>query len=100
MPPGKTPASPPPASKGAKARPGASRTAAGKAKAGGPARKGAAAGKRKSTPGGLFTIAILGGLAVGLVAMVIYGMTDWKSDWAFNRPAAQLPSLQSKHTLQ
>ena len=100
MPPGKTPASPPPASKGAKARPGASRTAAGKAKAGGPARKGAAAGKRKSTPGGLFTIAILGGLAVGLVAMVMYSIVGPKSPWAFDRPEAQLPSLQSRHTLQ
>jgi hypothetical protein len=56
--------------------------------------------KRGGTTGGRLAIAILGGLAVGLVAMVIYGMADWKSDWAFNRPAAQLPSLQSKHTLQ
>ncbi len=34
-------------------------------------RKGAAAGKRKSTHGGLLTIAILGGLAIGLGAMVM-----------------------------
>ncbi|HKX10351.1 MAG TPA: hypothetical protein VJN67_19285 [Stellaceae bacterium] len=100
MPPGKTPATPLPASKSAKAQPGASRIAAGKAKAGGPARKAIAPGKRKSTPGGLLTIAILGGLAIGLVAMVIYGIVGPKSEWAFDRPEAQLPSLQSKHTLQ
>lgn len=55
--------------------------------------------KRGTTSGGL-AIAILGGLAIGLVAMAIYGMSDSGSDWAFNRPNARLPSLQSKHTLQ
>jgi hypothetical protein len=54
----------------------------------------------RSTPGGRLAIAILGGLALGLVAVAIYGMNDSGSDWAFNRPEAQLPSLQSKHTLQ
>lgn len=53
-----------------------------------------------STASGRLAIAILGGLAVGLVAVAIYGVNDSKSDWAFNRPEAQLPSLQSKHTLQ
>ena len=99
MPPGKTPATPLSASKSAKAQPGVSRTTAGKVKTGGPARKGAP-GKRKSTTGGLFTIAILGGLAIGLVAMVVYSIIGPKSEWAFDRPEAQLLSLQSKHTLQ
>ncbi|MGH7126758.1 MAG: hypothetical protein ACREFI_20435 [Stellaceae bacterium] len=53
-----------------------------------------------STSGGRLAIAILGGLAIGLVAMAIYGLRDTGSDWAFSRPEAQLPSLQSKHTLQ
>ncbi len=54
----------------------------------------------RSTPSGRLAIAILGGLAIGLVAVAIYGINDTGSDWAFNRPEAQLPSLQSKHTLQ
>jgi H+/Cl- antiporter ClcA len=62
------------------------------------------AAKRKkatrSTPSGRLAIAILGGLAIGLAAMAIYGMRDSGSDWAFNRPEAQLPLLQTKHTLQ
>jgi hypothetical protein len=56
--------------------------------------------KTSGTASGRLAIAILGGLAIGLVAMAIYGMNDSKSNWAFNRPEAQLPSLQSKHTLQ
>jgi uncharacterized protein HemX len=66
--------------------------------------KSAAAAKRKAATGGTTTgrvaIAILGGLALGLVAMAIYGISDSGSDWAFNRPDAKLPSLQAKHTLQ
>jgi hypothetical protein len=62
------------------------------------------AAKRKkttrSTSSGRLAIAILGGLAIGLIAMTIYGMRDSGSDWAFNRPDAKLPSLQYKHTLQ
>jgi len=99
MPPGKIPASPLPASKSAQATPGASHAAAAKAKARA-ARRIASPSKRKSTPGGLLTIAVLGGLAIGLVAMVMYSVFGPKSDWAFDRPEAQLPSLQSKHTLQ
>jgi hypothetical protein len=56
--------------------------------------------RSRSTPSGQLAITILGGLALGLVAMAIYGMRDSGSDWAFSRPEAQLPSLQSKHTLQ
>jgi hypothetical protein len=59
-----------------------------------------AAGKRSSTPGGRLTIAILGGLAMGLAAMLVYSMAGPRGQWAFDRPEAQLPSLQSKHTLQ
>jgi hypothetical protein len=66
----------------------------------GPAKKRPTPPKRGSTAGGRFAIAILGGLAVGVVAMTIYGLKDSGGDWAFNRPEAQLPSLQTKHTLQ
>lgn len=99
MPPGKAPASHPQGSKSATAPPVASR-GAGKAKPAAFQRKGAAGGKRKSTSGGLLTIAILGGLVIGLVAMVMYSILGPKGDWAFDRPEAQLPSLQTKHTLQ
>jgi len=64
------------------------------------ATKRVSAQKKSGTPSGRLAIAVLGGLAIGLVAMAIYGMNDSGSDWAFNRPAAQLPSLQTKHTLQ
>ena len=37
---------------------------------------------------------------MGLVAMLIYSVAGPKGRWAFDRPEAQLPSLQSKHTLQ
>jgi hypothetical protein len=85
------------------AKPGATRPSAAKSPAPAkpaPAKKTAAPGKSGGTTGGRLTIAILGGLAVGLVAMLIYSMVDSKSDYAFNRPEAQLPSLQAKHTLQ
>jgi len=55
--------------------------------------------KRAGTAGGRLTIAVLAGLAIGLVALVIYGMTGSQTPWAFDRPEAPLPSLQSKHTL-
>ncbi len=84
---------PAPASKSAKTG-GAPRTARPTGK------KVASARKASGTPSGRLAIAILGGLAAGLVAVAIYGMNDTGSDWAFNRPEAQLPSLQSKHTLQ
>ena len=100
MPPGKTPAVHSQGSKSAKAAPGASRTLAGKAKVGAAPRRIATPSQRKSTPGGLLAIAILGGLAIGVVAMVMYSVLGPKSPWAFDRPEAQLPSLQSKHTLQ
>lgn len=105
MPPGKTPAAPSRGSKSAKPAPGAARSAAGKIKTAGPvkpapAAKKVVASKRKGTPGGLLTIAILGGLAVGLAGMVVYSVVGPRSEWAFDRPEAQLPSLQSRHTLQ
>jgi len=63
-----------------------------------------ARGAKRTTSGGTasgrLAIAILGGLAMGLAAMAVYGIRDSGSDWAFNRPEAQLPSLQTKHTLQ
>jgi len=44
--------------------------------------------------------AVLGGLVVGLVIAFVYGLYMPKAPWAFDRPEAQLPSLQARHTLQ
>ena len=74
-------------------------SAAGPAR-GAPAKKAAPRVKPAGTHSGRLSVAILGGLAAGRVAMLIYGIVESRSDYAFNRPAAQLPSLQSKHTLQ
>ena len=54
--------------------------------------------KRSGTHGGQLTIAILAGLAIGLVMLLIYSFAR-PTPWAFDRPEAQLPSLQQKHTL-
>jgi hypothetical protein len=42
---------------------------------------------------------VLAGLALGLVALIIYGMSGSRTPWVFDRPEAQLPSPQQKHTL-
>jgi hypothetical protein len=55
--------------------------------------------QRSGTPGGRLAIAILAGLAIGLVTLLIHGFSDPMDRWAFSRPEAQLPSLQAKHTL-
>ena len=55
--------------------------------------------KRSGTHGGQLTIAILAGLALGLVMLLIYSFAKPSGPWAFDRPEAQLPSLQQKHTL-
>ena len=55
--------------------------------------------KRAGTSSGRLAIAILSGLAIGLVALLFYGMSQPRTPWAFDRPEAQLPSLQAKHTL-
>ena len=99
----------PAASKAASAaagKPGAPRSAsptksAAPAKPGSRAKpaKSATARKQAGTHGGRLTIAVLAGLAMGLVALLIYGMAGPKTPWAFDRPEARLPSLQSKHTL-
>ena len=57
------------------------------------------AAKRSGTHGGQLTIAILAGLALGLVTLLIYGFAKPSGPWAFDRPEAKLPSLQAKHTL-
>jgi hypothetical protein len=44
--------------------------------------------------------AVLGGIAFGLVLAFAYGLYMPKAPWAFDRPEAQLPSLQPRHTLQ
>ena len=59
----------------------------------------AAQAKRASTKGSRLTITILAGLAVGLVAMLVWGTLSPKNPWVFDSPAAKLPSLQTKHTL-
>ncbi len=59
----------------------------------------AAPAKPAGTRSGRTTIAVLAGLAIGLVAALIFGLAKPSSDWAFDRPEAKLPSLQSKHTL-
>jgi hypothetical protein len=55
--------------------------------------------KRPGTHSGRLTIAILAGVALGLVCLLIYGFAKPAGPWAFDRPEAQLPSLQAKHTL-
>ncbi|HXP75349.1 MAG TPA: hypothetical protein VN823_14495 [Stellaceae bacterium] len=55
--------------------------------------------KRPGTNSGRLTIAILSGLAIGLVALLIYSTAGPRTPWAFDRPEAKLPSLQAKHTL-
>lgn len=57
------------------------------------------AAKRSGTHGGQLSIAILAGLALGLITLMIYGFAKPSGPWAFDRPEAKLPSLQSKHTL-
>lgn len=44
--------------------------------------------------------AVLGGIVLGLVIAFVYGLYMPKAPWAFDSPEAQLPSLQSRHTLQ
>jgi len=55
--------------------------------------------KRSGTHEGRLTIAILAGLAIGLVTLVIYNFSGPTTPWVFDSPKAQLPSLQAKHTL-
>ena len=43
---------------------------------------------------------VLGGIVLGLIAAFAYGLYMPKAPWAFDRPEAQLPSLQPRHTLQ
>ena len=44
--------------------------------------------------------ALLGGVVIGLAVAFTYGIYKPKTPWAFDRPEAQLPSLQPRHTLQ
>jgi hypothetical protein len=55
--------------------------------------------KRSGTHEGQLTIAILAGVALGLVTLTIYGFAKAPGPWVFDSPKAQLPSLQAKHTL-
>jgi hypothetical protein len=61
--------------------------------------KSAVPAKRSGTKGGRITIAVLAGLALGLVTLMIYGFAKPSGPWPFDRPEAKLPSLQAKHTL-
>jgi hypothetical protein len=44
--------------------------------------------------------AVLGGIVLGLLIAFVYGLYLPKVPWAFDRPEAQLPSLQVRHTMQ
>ena len=61
--------------------------------------KSAIPAKRSGTHGGKITIAVLAGLALGVVTLMIYGFAKPSGPWPFDRPEAKLPSLQAKHTL-
>ncbi len=69
------------------------------AKASGAAKKPVRIPVQSGTHAGRLTIAVLAGLALGLVALIIYGMSGSRTPWVFDRPEAQLPSPQQKHTL-
>ena len=55
---------------------------------------------RRRTGREIALYAVLGGIALGLIVAFAYGLSTPKSPWAFDRPEAQLPSLQPHHTLQ
>jgi hypothetical protein len=44
-------------------------------------------------------ITVLGGIALGLVAALIFAASAPQKPWVFDRPEAQRPSLQARHTL-
>jgi hypothetical protein len=64
-----------------------------------PRRRDPFAGERKTGNDRLIYI-VLGGITVGLLFALVVGINAPKRPWAFDSPAAQLPSLQQKHTLQ
>ena len=43
---------------------------------------------------------VLGGIVLSLLIAFVYGLYLPKTPWAFDRPEAQLPSLQVRHTMQ
>jgi hypothetical protein len=57
------------------------------------------AGERKTGNDRLIYI-VLGGITVGLLFALVVGINAPKRPWAFDSPAAQMPLLQQKHTLQ
>jgi hypothetical protein len=44
-------------------------------------------------------MAVLGGIALGLIVAFSLGASAPKGPWAFDRPEAKLPSHQARHTL-
>jgi hypothetical protein len=50
-------------------------------------------------PNDRLMMAVLAAIALGLVAVFGFAASAPKTPWAFDRPAAQLPSLQARHTL-
>ncbi len=78
---------------------GASPRSPAPAKASGAAKKPVRIPVQSGTHAGRLTVAVLAGLALGLVALIIYGMSGSRTPWVFDRPEAQLPSPQQKHTL-
>jgi hypothetical protein len=44
-------------------------------------------------------IAVLGAITLAVIAVLVLSSSGPKEPWVFDRPEAQLPSLQTKHTL-
>jgi hypothetical protein len=54
---------------------------------------------RNSTRHNRLLIAVLGVIGVGFVAALVFSASAPQKPWVFDRPEAQRPSLQTKHTL-
>jgi hypothetical protein len=54
---------------------------------------------RNNRRNNLSLIAVLGGIGLAVVAALAFGQSAPQKTWIFDRPEAQRPSLQTKHTL-
>ena len=55
--------------------------------------------KRNDFWSGTLKIALIGGVTLAVLAVLALGVSGPKDPWVFDRPEAQRPSLQTKHTL-